>query len=319
MRRGAILAASLTMLAAACGDADAGVSARRADSASAIVDPPAPGSTGASDSPTEPGGQPSAAGTGPLDPTVFASTELAPVLDSLGFPDGWVLPDSFENDDVVQVAVEIITSGGEFDVDRTVSIRQPTGDPNAVLDDWLNRIGEAFELGPGTTSGTMSGGPEEERTMKGAGFPSDPDGYFEVTVITSSLDPDRIIVSVMNTTQQSTAPSLPFPAELLADLPDVGGCTATSTTIEYRTFASNIDGISDPYYEISYNSTCPDRTAFDGATLWAMGSNDGQVFIEGDFANVPETTGPSGFTFEMYATLETDGETTIYIKARHAL
>lgn len=323
---------AVALVGAGCGADDAGVTAKRSDSGTgadgtASSDSDGGDATDGTDATDASTGGATSIGEGtPLDPAVFAS-DLPGVLEHLGFPSPFPLPDSYEPSDVVGVRVDQANVFGEFEVEYEVAITQPaSADDDALFAEWLDRIDETFGTGPEVGRGSSSSD-TMETVFASTGFPSDDTGSWDVEIVRPiGATTGDVTLRISATYNPDAITPIGLPAGIAPELPDLSSCAARTGDITYRTYTDVMYGPERHEYEVVVELTCPGATVIDATTAWlggfATSGTEGEVHLGDGYANVFGYVASDGLTYGFETLLDdvaTDGDTMVLVRIERAL
>lgn len=310
----------------ACGAEDAGVTTRRADSGT--VDTADTGATSDRTDSTQSAGDTESTGAAiaPLDPATLAA-DLPNVLDLLGFPSPFPLPDGFDPTDLVGMRVDQSVAFGEPEVEYELAFTQPDpSDREAFFAEWLDRIDESFGTGGEFGRGTSNSDTIETEFVS-AGFASDESGSWDVEIVqpVGASGGEVTLVITASYEVDSFAP-IELPADITPELPDLSSCTTVSGDLNYRVYTDLMNGPDEHEYRISVDLRCTGAAMLDATTAWVEGLDasgaDGSVSTGDGYANVFEHRGEADgliYTFESILADDGSGDTVVHVRIDRAL
>ena len=296
--RAAVLVALVLVVAGACGDDEGGDSTT--------------GSTGAS-SETSPGGDaPTGSVTGapntetfvpPADVAALLQPDAATALATLGFPEGWVLPEG-DADAISGVLARYSQGDSLYSTFRT-AYTVPAGDLDAVGEQWVTAFDESLGITVPLMSANVTSENGESVLYSSSGDAEPGSPSLDIEVIKAANSPDSLTVVAEYQTVDRTLPALTFPADLDVGLPATDSCTVRRFEADLNAYVAITMPAEDPTYTIWWEGDCPDAT-FDEAVAWAN-SHGADIDASGTTSFTEPITLDSGTVVNMTASKLDDG------------
>ncbi len=307
----AVLGLGLVLAGGACSDDDPGVTAERSDASGEEAS-----GTTAVDTDAGTPGRPEA----PLDPSGFGAN-LPAVLEQLGFPAAFPLPESYEPADVVGIRVDQSVAFDDPEVEYEVAITQPAPvDEEAFFAEWMDRfdeeVGAGGEVGRGTSdNGTL------ESVFRSAGFPGDESGSWDIWITRPvGATSGDVTIGITASFHEATFVPIELPAGAAPELPDLSACVTTNGDVAYRAYDDVTNFADDHGYRVTIDLICPGTTMIDTTAAWVNGLEaagaEGEVNVGDGFANVSNYIGSDGLTYGFDALLADDGSGDTFVHVR---
>lgn len=217
------------------------------------------------------GGVTPAPALGPLAMPAAQAAVLSPDpaagLAALGFPEGWLLPESAVS--IIGVHVGYSRGDDTYTTFRT-SYEVGGDDPEAVLDDWREAFVAALDVDVDKFSVHASSELGEAWLVSsiGSAEPGQPKLQLEVAQL---ADGRPLVLTVEYVTLDRAFPEVTYPAEELdPTLPSLDSCTPRRIDITIDPEVDVTSAPKAPAYRLWFEGQC-DESIIDGAAAWANG------------------------------------------------
>jgi len=259
--RSAVLLVALLLAAAACGDDNDEGSPTGSTAASGVTSGEV---TGTPNTDTF---------NPPSDVEALLQPDAATALASLGFPEGWVLPDG--GADAISGVLARYSQGDSLYSTFRTAYTVPSGDLDAVGEKWVTTFDESLGITVPLMAAhvTSENGESVLYSSSGDAEPGSPS--LQIEVIKAAESPDSLTVVAEYQTLDRTLPTLTFPADLDAGLPATDACTARRFEADLNAYVAISMPAEEPTYTIWWEGDCPAAT-FDEALAWTASHGEDQ-------------------------------------------